>query len=309
MPTFSGIPRVTLTVAHPDVSVPFYESVLVTVPGTTMSDRPSTRQALALPGGQGLPVTAARSRSADRCDATAPGLDQVRLSYADRDQVVAWAEHLDAVSVEQCGVRDAEDGSALSVTDPDRNASDLSSAHEEMTTNRTARLSAARLAGLANAVQPGIAALSLKPLTGGLCPFRSLQRAGVALGKRYRSAARGGEPGVGAVDVRLVAAATHTDRADDLAAGADGQTAEQGEAGGEETLRPCAVGGPLREGRGGGVEGQCGLRLTRGEGDAGRLLPAVDGGHGAVLDLLIAPESPAAGRGISRHPARMSTMT
>lgn len=122
MPTLCGIHHVALTVTDLTVSVPFYEKVLGRSPATTMSDGPFTRRVFALPGGQGLGLTQHDAGRRVAFDPTTPGLDHVGLACADRDELLAWAAHLDAVGVPHSGVQDADYGSALSFTDPDGNA-------------------------------------------------------------------------------------------------------------------------------------------------------------------------------------------
>lgn len=122
MPRFSGLAHVALTVTDLAVSVPFYAKVLGAAPATTMTDGPFTRQVFALPGGQGLGLTQHDSARGGRFDATTPGLDHVGFACANRDQVVAWAEHLDAVGVAHSGVQTADYGWAVSFTDPDGTA-------------------------------------------------------------------------------------------------------------------------------------------------------------------------------------------
>jgi glyoxylase I family protein len=87
-----------------------------------MTDGPFTRRVFALPGGQGLGLTQHEEGHGGRFDARTPGLDHVGFSCADREQVLAWADHLDAVGVPHSGVQDAEYGTALSFNDPDGNA-------------------------------------------------------------------------------------------------------------------------------------------------------------------------------------------
>lgn len=122
MPTFSGFAHVALTVTDLAVSVPFYAKVLGAPPATTMTDGPFTRRVFALPGGQGLGLTQHDAARGARFDATTPGLDHVGFACANRDQVMAWAEHLDSIGVAHSGVQAADYGWALSFTDPDGTA-------------------------------------------------------------------------------------------------------------------------------------------------------------------------------------------
>jgi len=122
VPTLTGIHHVALTVTDLSVSLPFYESVLGVAAVTTMTDGPFTRRVFALPGGQGLGLTEHDRSTGGPFDATRPGLDHVGLACADRDELMAWAAHLDALSIGHSEVQDAEYGSALSFTDPDGNA-------------------------------------------------------------------------------------------------------------------------------------------------------------------------------------------
>ncbi len=122
MPRFSGIHHVALTVTDLSISVPFYEKLLGSSPVTTMTDGPFTRRVFALPGGQGLGLTQHVTSSGASFDPTIAGLDHVGFACADRDEVVAWAAHLDRIAVVHSGVQDADYGSALSFTDPDGNA-------------------------------------------------------------------------------------------------------------------------------------------------------------------------------------------
>lgn len=122
MPSILGIHHVALTVTDLAVSVPFYEQVLGMSPAATMTDGPFTRRVFVLSTGQGLGLTQHASNSGSGFDATAPGLDHVGLACASREELLAWATHLDEIGIAHSGVKDAEYGSALSFTDPDGNA-------------------------------------------------------------------------------------------------------------------------------------------------------------------------------------------
>lgn len=123
MPDFPALGHVALSVTDLAVSVPFYESVIGAAPAIKLSDDTFSRQVFALPGGQLLGLTQHNgARSDDRFDVQKPGLDHVGFACSDRDELVAWQEHLDQVGVEHGGIVDAEYGAALSFKDPDGNA-------------------------------------------------------------------------------------------------------------------------------------------------------------------------------------------
>ncbi len=122
VPAFSGIDHVALTVTDLAVSVPFYEKVLGSSPTTTMSDGPFTRRVFTLPNGQGLGLTQHEAGSGASFEPTIAGLDHLGFACNDREQLVAWAAHLDQLGIAHSAVRDADYGSALSFTDPDGNA-------------------------------------------------------------------------------------------------------------------------------------------------------------------------------------------
>jgi glyoxylase I family protein len=122
VPPFTGIHHIALTVVDLAVSVPFYEKVLGAPPDATMTDGAFVRRVFALPSGQGLGLTQHDQSGSRRFDAKDPGLDHIGFACADRDQVLTWAEHLDAIGVSHSGVQDAAYGSAVSFADPDGNA-------------------------------------------------------------------------------------------------------------------------------------------------------------------------------------------
>jgi glyoxylase I family protein len=55
-------------------------------------------------------------------DRTTAGLDHVALACAGREQMAAWAAHLDRLGIAPSRVQDPDYGSALSFTDSDGNA-------------------------------------------------------------------------------------------------------------------------------------------------------------------------------------------
>lgn len=125
MPTITGLDHVALTVTDLGASLAFYEEVLGLVPDGEMADGPFVRRTLPLPGGIHLGLTQHHDGSGRPFDPTTPGLDHLALACESREELVAWAQHLDALGVSHGGVQDASYGSALSFGDPDGNALEL----------------------------------------------------------------------------------------------------------------------------------------------------------------------------------------
>lgn len=125
MPNLSRIDHIALTVTDLAVSLGFYEDVLGLSPDATLDDGPFVRRLLQVPGGMHLGLTQHHRDSGQPFDPTTPGLDHLAFACDSRDELVSWAEHLDALGVEHGGVQDAAYGSALSFTDPDGNALEL----------------------------------------------------------------------------------------------------------------------------------------------------------------------------------------
>jgi catechol 2,3-dioxygenase-like lactoylglutathione lyase family enzyme len=62
---------------------------------------------------------------ADRFDCRRPGLDHIALHCADRDALVGWRTHVDALGYERGDILDEPYGSGLAVFDPDGIAIEL----------------------------------------------------------------------------------------------------------------------------------------------------------------------------------------
>jgi glyoxylase I family protein len=125
VPILSRIAHIALTVTDLAVSLAFYEAVLSLRPVATLDDGPFTRRLLPLPGGMHLGLTQHDHGSGQPFDPTTPGLDHLAFACHSRDELVSWAQHLDARGVAHGGVQDAAYGSALSFADPDGNALEL----------------------------------------------------------------------------------------------------------------------------------------------------------------------------------------
>ncbi|GAA2171905.1 VOC family protein [Agrococcus versicolor] len=125
MPTISGVHHVAITVRDLDASVAFYERLLGAPPVAELAGDGLQRRLFALPGGTNLGLTQHERTSADGFSPFRPGLDHLGLGVASRDELVAWAEHLDAVGIDHDGVVDVDYGSALSLKDPDGIALEL----------------------------------------------------------------------------------------------------------------------------------------------------------------------------------------
>lgn len=125
MPRISGIDHVALTVVDLATSVAFYEAVLGAPVIGTMQDGPFRRAVLGLPGPSHLGLTQHDVGSGRPFDPTTPGLDHVGFACESREELLAWAQHLDSLGVSHSGVQEADYGSALSFKDPDGNALEL----------------------------------------------------------------------------------------------------------------------------------------------------------------------------------------
>jgi glyoxylase I family protein len=118
-PTVQGLGHVALTVRDLAVSVPWYQALLGSEPVLDEDTGPFRHVVFAL--GDALvglhqfpDPEAPVPHSARR-----PGLDHVAFSVADRDQLSAWAERLDAMGIPHGDIVDAAYGSGISVEDPD----------------------------------------------------------------------------------------------------------------------------------------------------------------------------------------------
>lgn len=119
MPRITGIDHVALTVVDLSASVAFYQAALGAPVIGTMQDGPFRRAVLGLPGPAHLGLTQHDAASGEPFDATTPGLDHLGFACESREELSAWAHHLDSLGVSHGGVHDADYGSALSFADPD----------------------------------------------------------------------------------------------------------------------------------------------------------------------------------------------
>lgn len=122
MPRITGIDHVALTVVDLAASIAFYEAVLGAPVVGTMDDGQFRRAVLDLPGPTQLGLTQHDVSSGRPFDPTTPGLDHVGFACESREELLARAQHLDAMGVSHGGVLDAPYGSAVSFSDPNGNA-------------------------------------------------------------------------------------------------------------------------------------------------------------------------------------------
>jgi catechol 2,3-dioxygenase-like lactoylglutathione lyase family enzyme len=120
LPDFTGVSHVGLSVTDLDRSTAWYTDVL----GFVMvmpTDAPGLRRVLLAHPGSGLMVGLSQHEAGNGAafDERATGLDHLSMAVADRDELVRWAEHLDAKGVSYSPINDAFYGSVLVLRDPD----------------------------------------------------------------------------------------------------------------------------------------------------------------------------------------------
>ncbi|HEY9413957.1 MAG TPA: VOC family protein [Pseudonocardia sp.] len=124
-PTMPAITHVAVTVTDLEVSREWYRRVLGSDPVLDEDTGPFHHVVFALGGTllglHGFPDLAETSPFDER----RPGLDHLAFGCATRDELVAWADRLDALEVAHGGVVDAPYGSGLSFRDPDNIALEL----------------------------------------------------------------------------------------------------------------------------------------------------------------------------------------
>jgi catechol 2,3-dioxygenase-like lactoylglutathione lyase family enzyme len=120
-----AITHVAVTVTDLEVSREWYRRVLGSDPVLDEDTGPFHHVVFALGGTllglHGFPDLAETSPFDER----RPGLDHLAFGCATRDELVAWADRLDALEVAHGGVVDAPYGSGLSFRDPDNIALEL----------------------------------------------------------------------------------------------------------------------------------------------------------------------------------------
>jgi glyoxylase I family protein len=119
MPTCSGIHHIALTVSDLEVSEPFYQTLWGSEPVATLSSESLVRRIFRPAPGLTVGLTQHRVPLAEPFDPARPGLDHVGFACADREAVIEWANHLDAVGIAHSEIIDTDYGTALSVKDPD----------------------------------------------------------------------------------------------------------------------------------------------------------------------------------------------
>ena len=119
MPAFSGVHHIALTVSDLEMSVPFYEMLWGSASVATLTGESFVRRVFRPVPGLTFGLTQHETQLSGPFDPTRLGLDDVGFACADREAIVEWAQHLDAVGIAHSDIVDTDYGSALSVKDPD----------------------------------------------------------------------------------------------------------------------------------------------------------------------------------------------
>ena len=122
---FPAISHVAVTVSDLERSAAWYAELLGAEPVLDEDTGPFRHIVFAvgdtLLGLHGFPDLV----TADAFDERRPGLDHIAFGCASRDELLEWADRLDALGVAHGGVVDAHYGSGLSFRDPDNIALEL----------------------------------------------------------------------------------------------------------------------------------------------------------------------------------------
>jgi len=123
--TIPAIQHVAVTVTDLDVSEAWYTKVLGVAPVLDEDTGPFRHIVYSLGstllGLHGFPDL----KTKQPFDERRPGLDHISFGCASRDELVEWAERLDALGIEHGEIKDAGYGSGLSFRDPDNIALEL----------------------------------------------------------------------------------------------------------------------------------------------------------------------------------------
>jgi glyoxylase I family protein len=117
---FPAVTHVAVTVTDPQTSVPWYRQLFGSDPVLDEDTGAFRHVVFAIGGGMlfGLHYFPDGRWDAG-FDPRRPGLDHVAFACADRGELVAWQERLDALGIKHGGIVDAHYGSGLSFKDPD----------------------------------------------------------------------------------------------------------------------------------------------------------------------------------------------
>jgi catechol 2,3-dioxygenase-like lactoylglutathione lyase family enzyme len=127
MAEFPGLTHVALTVKDLSVSVPWYEKLLDAKPVLDEDTDPDMHHTVyLLAGGTLLGLHQHKTPAPDQqFSEYNVGLDHIGFGCANRAELEAWAEKLDALGVKHGGIKDAGYGSGVSFRDPDGIALEL----------------------------------------------------------------------------------------------------------------------------------------------------------------------------------------
>lgn len=127
MPEFAGINHLALTVRDPEVSRAFYCDLLGFM---VVLETPVGPVCIHRRSGFTIALLSPPDASGEEFSPLRTGLDHLGLAAASRDELVQWAERLEAAGVSYSPIQDMPLGHHLNFTDPDGIALELQAPNE-----------------------------------------------------------------------------------------------------------------------------------------------------------------------------------
>jgi glyoxylase I family protein len=116
---FPGIAHAALTVSDLSRSVPWYAALFGAEPDKLHAGETFSAAVWLLPGGTVVLHGFRSQPSPEPFDERRPGLDHLAFGCADRGELEAWIDRLNALGIKHSDIVDEAYGSGLSFRDPD----------------------------------------------------------------------------------------------------------------------------------------------------------------------------------------------